>query len=73
MPSILGREAVLNQQTHASLGDSAPANSWLIANALGTLGCYHQIMAGISWRYLSLTPKHASHASEEGYWAGNGA
>lgn len=56
MPSILGREAVLNQQTRASLGDSAPANSWLIANALGRLGCYHQIRAGVSWRYLSLTP-----------------
>lgn len=48
MPSILGREAVPNQQTLASLGNSAPANSWLIANALGKLGCYHQIKAGVS-------------------------
>lgn len=48
MPSTLGREAVPNQQTHASLGNSAPANSWLIANALGTLGCYHQIRSSVS-------------------------
>ena len=53
MPSILGREAVPNQQTHASLGDSAPANSWLIANVLGTLGCYQQMMASVSRRDLS--------------------
>lgn len=57
MPSILGREAVPNQQTHASLGDSAPANSWLIANALGTLGCYDQIRASVSWRYRSPSPR----------------
>jgi hypothetical protein len=37
MPSFLGREAVLNQQTHASLGDSAPAYSWLIANVWARL------------------------------------
>lgn len=55
MPSILGREAVPNQQTHASLGNSAPANSWLIANALGTLGCYHQIKTSVSWRYRPLS------------------
>lgn len=72
MPSILGREAVLNQQTHASLGDSAPANSWLIANGLGRLGCYHQITAGVSWRCLSAPPSmHPMDLGEEG--AGNGA
>lgn len=63
MPRVLGREAVPNQQTLASLGNSAPANSWLIANCLGKLGRYRQIKAAVSRRYLY--PKHPSHGWKE--------
>lgn len=73
MPSILGREAVLNQQTRFAwrfrsgqfLADcQCSRQAWLLSSNQG------RRLMEIS---LSHTPKHASLGSKEGYWAVEGA